>query len=111
VWSGSLPFLITLFRVEAMMKTQMLGRAIVFAVFVIHTTAHPAPGQNSEQDKIALRTRLVLLDVLVTEKRNGTAVDDLVSENFEVLADQTLRPVTHFSTKREEATARPAPGA
>ena len=97
----SLRFLIILFRGEAMMKTQLLRLAMMSAFLLIITIGCTASGQNRESGKIELRTLLVSLNVLVTEKRTGVTVVDLVRDNFEVVADRKPRAITHFSMKEK----------
>lgn len=48
-------------------------------------------------DKVRLRTRVVVVDALVKEKRTGAPVADLLRSDFEVLDEGKRRVVTHFS--------------
>ena len=57
-------------------------------------------------DTIRVRTREVNLDVLVKDKRTGVSIDDLTSENFEVLENGKPRKLTHFS-RAGDARTRP----
>lgn len=54
-------------------------------------------GQNRGKDEVRLKTRLVLIDALVKEKRTAAPLDDLLSTNFQVLDEGKQRTVTHFS--------------
>lgn len=85
------------------MERQTKVRKLIprFLVIVTLMGASTATAQNLERDKIGLRTRLVLIDVLVTEKRTGTVVDDLSRDNFEVIGDRKSRLLAHFSTKQK----------
>jgi VWFA-related protein len=63
----------------------------------------------AQQDAEVLRidTRLVSLEVLVTDKRSGARVDSLKKENFELLDDGRPVSITHFSygSKAEQPLA------
>ncbi|HLL71878.1 MAG TPA: VWA domain-containing protein [Pyrinomonadaceae bacterium] len=51
----------------------------------------------SQQDEVVkVRTRVVFLDALVTDKKTKSFAAGLAPENFEVLADGKPRPVSYF---------------
>lgn len=87
------------------MKGQRSAYRLILGSLVILTSAYTATGQNLDRDKIGLRTRLVLIDVLVTEKRTGAPVDDLVRDNFEVRDDRKPRRLTYFSANEKRPLA------
>lgn len=90
---------------EAIMKAQRSAYKLILGSLLIVTSAHTATGQSLERDKIGLRTRLVLIDVLVTEKRTGAPVDDLIRDNFEVRDDRKPRRLTYFSANEKRPLA------
>ena len=83
------------------MKRRLNVCKVILQAIVILTAGHGAAGQDLERDKIGLRTRLVLIDVLVADKRTGKPVPDLVRADFEVLDEGKSRVVNHFSIGEE----------
>lgn len=83
------------------MKRLSNVRKMILRSLMILISLYTATAQNLERDKIGLRTRLVLIDVLVTEKRTGAPVSDLVRRDFEVLDEGNRRAVSHFSVGEE----------
>ena len=83
------------------MEQQSKVRKPILLSLMILMGANTTAAQNLERDRIGLRTRLVLIDVLVTEKRTGAPVSDLVRGDFEVLEEGKRRAVSHFSVGEE----------
>lgn len=52
---------------------------------------------QEDSDVLKVTTRLVPIDVLVTDKRGGARVENLREENFEVFDDDRPVSLTHFS--------------
>ncbi|HYP01433.1 MAG TPA: hypothetical protein VER76_14685, partial [Pyrinomonadaceae bacterium] len=62
---------------------------------------------SPEQDEVVkVRTRVVFLDALVTDKKTKSFAAGLAPENFEVLADGQPRPVSYF-TREGDRNRRP----
>ena len=55
--------------------------------------------QKPPENSVKLRTRAVLIDALVKDKRTGTPIRDLSPADFLVLADGKPRNLTHFSPR------------
>jgi VWFA-related protein len=69
--------------------------------------ASPAVAQEAAQDEVVkVRTRVVFLDALVTDRKTKAFASGLVAENFEVLADGRARPVSYF-TREGDKNRRP----
>jgi hypothetical protein len=83
------------------MKKQFNIYKLMLCLLMALTCTYQAIGQNREQGKVELKTRLVMIDVLVKEKRTGAIVNDLARTNFEILADRKPRPVTYFSANEK----------
>jgi VWFA-related protein len=56
-------------------------------------------------DTIRVNTRVVFMDALVKDKRTGVPISDLKPENFEILDDGNLRPISYFT--REGQARKP----
>jgi VWFA-related protein len=54
------------------------------------------PSEKAQEEVVTITTNLVQVDVVVTDK-NGRPVTDLKAEDFEVVEDGQLQPITHFS--------------
>lgn len=52
---------------------------------------------QDDSEIIRVDTRLVSVDVLVTDKRTGARIDELKREDFEILDDGRPQTLTHFS--------------
>jgi VWFA-related protein len=66
-----------------------------------------AAQEAAAQDEVVkVRTRVVFLDALVTDKKTKTFASGLAPENFEVLADGSPRPVSYF-TREGDKNRRP----
>lgn len=55
-----------------------------------------APVQEPADDVVRITSKLVQLDLVVTDK-NGAQVTDLKAEDFEIFEDGHSQPITHFS--------------
>jgi VWFA-related protein len=60
------------------------------------TSPTATSGQDSEDDVVRITSKLVQLDLVVTDKK-GLQVTDLKPEDFEILEDGRTQPITHFS--------------
>ncbi len=60
----------------------------------------------AEDAVLRVRTRVVSLDALIKDKKTKQAITDLKPENFEVLADGQLRPLSYF-TREGDAGRKP----
>jgi VWFA-related protein len=60
-----------------------------------------AQTRDRSEDVVRIRTRVVFLDVLVTDRRTNTPVTDLKSDDFEVFDNDRLRRHTYFSRNGE----------
>jgi VWFA-related protein len=61
---------------------------------------------TAQDEVVKVRTRVVFLDALVTDKKTKTFASGLTAENFEVLADGRPRPVSYF-TREGDKNRRP----
>ena len=59
-------------------------------------------GQDSKEDIVRVRTRVVFVDTLVKDKKTGASVAELTRESFEVLADGKSRTLSYFSRAGED---------
>ena len=59
--------------------------------------AAPVFAQKDESEIVRITSRLVSVDVLVTDKRTGARVDGLKKEDFEVMDEGRRQTITHFS--------------
>src|SRR2546421_9274452 len=57
--------------------------------------------QESKDDLVRVRTRVVFVDTLVQDKQTGAPVADLTRANFEILADGKPRTLSYFSRAAE----------
>ena len=62
--------------------------------------------QNLPENSVKLRTRTILIDALVKDKRTGTPIKGLSQGDFLVLADGKQRSLTYFSP-RSDISNRP----
>lgn len=60
----------------------------------------------TQDEVVKVRTRVVFLDALVTDKKTKSFASGLTPENFEVLADGKPRPVSYF-TREGDKNRRP----
>lgn len=68
--------------------------AIFGFAFIAYTVS--ALAQQDDPEIVRVTSRVVSVDVLVTNKRTGSRVDGLTRENFEVLDDGRPQVLTHF---------------
>ena len=61
----------------------------------------PAAPAQEVADTIKIRTRVVFMDALVKDKRNGTPITDLKPENFELFDDGKPRTISYFTREGE----------
>jgi len=61
---------------------------------------------GAQDEVVKVRTRVVFLDALVTDKKTKLFAAGLAPENFEVLADGKARPVSYF-TREGDKNRRP----
>jgi VWFA-related protein len=61
----------------------------------------PAILAQEVADTLKIRTRVVFMDALVKEKKNGTPISDLKPENFELFDDGKLRTISYFTREGE----------
>ena len=66
----------------------------------------PTNTQDSKEDIVRVRTRVVFVDALVKDKKTGAPVAELTRENFAVLADGKPRTLSYFS-RADEGHRRP----
>lgn len=64
--------------------------SLIFSPFVIQA-------QDRTEDTIRVKTREVIIDTLVKDKKTGTTVKDLTRDDFEVLADGKPRTISYFN--------------
>jgi VWFA-related protein len=60
------------------------------------TVPTATPSQEPEDDVVRITSKLVQLDLVVTDKK-GVQVTDLKPEDFEIFEDDHPQPITHFS--------------
>ena len=72
---------------------------LLFLLGLVALLCSPVPTktQDSKEDIVRVRTRVVFVDTLVKDKETGAPVADLTRESFEVLADGKLRTLSYFS--------------
>jgi VWFA-related protein len=68
--------------------------------------AQEAAATTAQDEVVKVRTRVVFLDALVTDKKTKSFASGLTPENFEVLADGKPRPVSYF-TREGDKNRRP----
>ena len=80
------------------MNTSRLVSTVLATVIIWSTpiVMLPQDRKKPNQDQIKLKTELVQIDVLVTDK-DGKAVSGLKREDFELLDNNKPQPITHFS--------------
>src|SRR5687767_10710420 len=86
----------------------ILSSLLVAAGGASFTVAQEAGGAATAQDEevVKVKTRVVFLDALVTDKKTKSFAAGLAPENFEVLADGKPRPVSYF-TREGDRNRRP----
>ncbi|HYG08354.1 MAG TPA: VWA domain-containing protein [Pyrinomonadaceae bacterium] len=89
--------------------SQAIRRGISFALtLLLASGGASAVAQEAAQDDevVKVRTRVVFLDALVTDKKTKSFASGLTADNFEVLADGKPRPVSYF-TREGDRNRRP----
>ncbi|HLL17063.1 MAG TPA: VWA domain-containing protein [Pyrinomonadaceae bacterium] len=89
--------------------SHIVGHGISFALSLLLVCggASSAVAQEAAQDEVVkVRTRVVFLDALVTDKKTKSFASGLTADNFEVLADGKPRPVSYF-TREGDKNRRP----
>jgi len=86
-------------------RTSLRRFATVVLLLSMLSTVTGAAYAQEVSDTIRVRTRVVFLDALVKDKKNGTPVADLKPENFEVLDEGKARPISYFT--REGQARKP----
>ena len=77
------------------------GLPFLLGFLTLLWSAVSSRGQDPKEDVVRVRTRVVLVDVLVKDKKTGVPVADLTRENFEVLSDGKPRTLSYFSRAGE----------
>jgi Ca-activated chloride channel homolog len=75
--------------------------SIGISCLLIFACPKSASAPPQEPDMIRVSSRLVNVDVLVTDRRTGARVDDLRKEDFELLDDGRPAEITHFSRSQD----------
>ncbi len=57
----------------------------------------PIRAQNTAEETVRIRTRVVFVDTLVQDKKTGTPVRDLAQDNFQVLDNGKPRTLSYFA--------------
>jgi len=57
----------------------------------------PIRAQNTTEETVRIRTRVVFVDTLVQDKKTGTPVRDLTQDNFQVLDNGKPRTLSYFA--------------
>ena len=83
------------------MVTKQPPPLALVAVVVFLFSFPVATRAQDKRDIVSVRTRVVLVDTLVQDKKTGAPVADLRRENFEVLADRKPRTLAYFSRAGE----------
>lgn len=78
---------------------------MVAALAILSLPAASPVSAQEVADTIRVKTRVVFMDALVKDKRTGVPISDLKPENFEILDDGNLRPVSYFT--REGQARKP----
>ncbi|HEV2799987.1 MAG TPA: hypothetical protein VGW12_05810 [Pyrinomonadaceae bacterium] len=88
----------------------MLSLALALLLVCGGSGASPVAAQEptapAQDEVVKVRTRVVFLDALVTDKKTKTFAAGLAPENFEVLADGKPRAVSYF-TREGDKNRRP----
>lgn len=82
----------------------MKPNSIYLSLLLLLVLAVPAPAQEVE-DTVRIKTRVVFLDALVKDKKTNLPINNLSTENFEVLDDGKPRNISYFT--REGQARKP----
>lgn len=74
-----------------------LGLLLTAVALVLSVYVSPAFGQQNDADVIRITSRVVSVEVLVTDKRTGARVDKLTKDDFELRDNGRRQELTHFS--------------
>lgn len=74
-----------------------LRYGMMFVLGVLALCVGVRAQEVTEDAVLRVRTRVVSLDALIKDKKTKQAITDLKPENFEVLADGQLRPLSYFT--------------
>jgi VWFA-related protein len=86
-------------------KTTIRILLIVAAIVALIVLSSGRAGAQDVADTIRINTRVVFMDALVKDKRNGVPVADLKPEYFEILDNGIPRPIAYFT--REGQARKP----
>ena len=87
-------------------RSMRIGFSLFCSLVIICGGVVPAARAQEQEEVVKVRTRVVFLDALVTDKKTKSFADGLAPENFEVLADGKPRPVSYF-TREGDKNRRP----
>src|SRR5438128_10560735 len=68
-------------------------------ILVLALLATPAVFAQEVADTIKIRTRVVFMDALVKDRKSGTPITDLKTENFELFDDGKPRTISYFNSE------------
>ncbi|HEY9402195.1 MAG TPA: hypothetical protein VIQ24_05850, partial [Pyrinomonadaceae bacterium] len=91
--------------------SHFIGNGISFALSLLlvcggASFAAAQEAAATQDEVVKVRTRVVFLDALVTDKKTKAFASGLTADNFEVLADGKPRPVSYF-TREGDKNRRP----
>jgi VWFA-related protein len=87
-------------------RSMRIGFSLFCSLVIIYGGVVPVARAQEQEEVVKVRTRVVFLDALVTDKKTKSFADGLAPENFEVLADGKPRPVSYF-TREGDKNRRP----
>ena len=87
-------------------RSMRIGFSLFCSLVIICGGVVPVARAQEQEEVVKVRTRVVFLDALVTDKKTKSFADGLAPENFEVLADGKPRPVSYF-TREGDKNRRP----
>ncbi|HKP71416.1 MAG TPA: hypothetical protein VJT82_00670, partial [Pyrinomonadaceae bacterium] len=87
-------------------RTIRTNLSFVFALTLVCGGVAPSARAQDQDEVLKVRTRVVFLDALVTDKKTKSFASGLAPENFEVLADGQPRTVSYF-TREGDKNRRP----
>src|SRR5437660_4480764 len=83
-----------------MRRTQSTNISSRFAVvLLLGLLSAPAILAQEVADTIKIRTRVVFMDALVKDRKSGTPITDLKTENFELFDDGKPRTISYFNSE------------
>jgi hypothetical protein len=87
-------------------QSMRIGFSLFCSLVIICSGVVPVARAQEQEEVVKVRTRVVFLDALVTDKKTKSFAEGLAPENFEVLADGKPRPVSYF-TREGDKNRRP----